>query len=323
MGIGTKSDFVIYNEEYYAGMIETIARNLNVFNGASAGAIRLENRMIKGDYEKKSFWPLTGSIINRRDPTSTSSVDSIALDMGEDINVKLNRRIGPFAGTFDQFKKIAVDPGQRSLIIGRKVGEAKTQEMIDIAISALVAAIQNQGSAHEDDSSGTVTHAGLVDTLNKFGDRMGDIIMWVMHSKTYADLIKKDISDKITNVASRTIYGANPASLGRPVLVVDSPSLIDTSPSPDQYRILGLTSGAASVIESETEEVAQEKITGLANIVWRIQGEYAYNLDLKGYKWDTVNGGVNPDDSTLGTGTNWDQIATSVKDTAGALLIVQ
>ena len=49
----------------------------------------------------------------------------------------------------------------------------------------------------------------------------------------------------------------------------------------------------------------------------RLQGEYAYNVGVKGTAWDVANGGVNPDDATLGTGTNWDSVMDDVKDLAG------
>jgi hypothetical protein len=41
---------------------------------------------------------------------------------------------------------------------------------------------------------------------------------------------------------------------------------------------------------------------------------------VKGYRWDVTNGGANPDDSSLGTGSNWDRAATSDKDLAGVVL---
>jgi hypothetical protein len=61
-------------------------------------------------------------------------------------------------------------------------------------------------------------------------------------------------------------------------------------------------------------------VSGLEQISYRLQGEYAYNLGLKGYTWDIANGGANPSAAALATGTNWDQVATDDKDTAGVIL---
>ncbi|MGH9339528.1 MAG: major capsid protein, partial [Acidobacteriota bacterium] len=59
------------------------------------------------------------------------------------------------------------------------------------------------------------------------------------------------------------------------------------------------------------------------NLVMRIQGEYAYNLRLRGFAWDVTNGGANPTDSALGTSTNWDKAATADKSLAGIRIKTQ
>jgi hypothetical protein len=55
----------------------------------------------------------------------------------------------------------------------------------------------------------------------------------------------------------------------------------------------------------------------------RLQGEYAFNLRVKGFAWDTANGGVNPTDGAVGTDDNWDLIATETKALAGVYLLTQ
>jgi hypothetical protein len=61
-------------------------------------------------------------------------------------------------------------------------------------------------------------------------------------------------------------------------------------------------------------------VSGLDNLVYRFQGEFAYNMGVKGFKWDTGNGGANPDATALGTGSNWDAASTSYKDFAGCII---
>jgi hypothetical protein len=55
----------------------------------------------------------------------------------------------------------------------------------------------------------------------------------------------------------------------------------------------------------------------------RWQSEYGYNVECKGFKWDIANGGINPSNATLGTTTNWDQVAYDDKLTAGVRLVTQ
>jgi hypothetical protein len=74
---------------------------------------------------------------------------------------------------------------------------------------------------------------------------------------------------------------------------------------------------AAVLEDSEEEMLYTDVITGKENIITRLQGEFAYNMNLKGFAWDVANGGVNPDDTALGTGSNWDSVMDSDKDLAG------
>jgi hypothetical protein len=60
-----------------------------------------------------------------------------------------------------------------------------------------------------------------------------------------------------------------------------------------------------------------QTVTGLENLVIRLQGEYAINVGLRGFTWDTTNGGINPTAAALATAGNWDQTAASIKDLAG------
>jgi hypothetical protein len=108
--------------------------------------------------------------------------------------------------------------------------------------------------------------------------------------------------------------------LGRPILVTDSASLINTTPNPDQYFILGLTAGGVQLIDTETNDLIIDDVTGLEQLVRRYQGEYAFNVGIKGFQWDVTNGGSNPAAAALGTGSNWDKVVTDNKDTAGVVL---
>ena len=145
-----------------------------------------------------------------------------------------------------------------------------------------------------------------------------------MHSKAYFDLVKEQISANITNVADRVIYGGTPATLNRPVIISDVPALTDANGSAtDTYNTLGLVADGVVISESEQSDIISEIVTGLENLVFRIQGEYAFNVKCKGFKWDVTNGGANPTDTALGTTTNWDKAATDNKDLAGVRIVTQ
>jgi hypothetical protein len=323
MAIGKASDFKIYEEEFYGGMFEAVAQTTQAFNGASAGAMRLVARELKGLYEKESFLADISGLISRRDTTSVSSATDLAMTQGEFISVKVNRKIGPVAQTLDAWRKIGADQREMSFKLGQAIGERQAADYVNTAILAAETALAGQTNlVHTIGSSGTMTHGALVSGMAKMGDASSSIVAWVMHSKPFHDLIGQSITDKIFGVANVAIYSGTVATLGKPTIVVDAPALYDANGSlTDTYNTLGLVAGGVTVTESEQREIVSEVVTGLENLVMRVQGEYAFNVGVKGFKWDVTNGGANPTDSAIGTTTNWDKAATSDKHLAGVRIV--
>lgn len=327
MTIGTRSNFVIYQNELRGGIVETLTQASNYFNTAG-GVINLSTVSRRGDYAKESFFKNIASLVTRRDTTSVSAATDLPLTMDEIISVKLNRKIGPVTQTYDAFAKVAqqMTPEAFSLLMGNMVGKAMQVEMLNSALRSARAALNNQAAVkHTIAANGTMTTAALVDGLAKFGDAANNISAWVMHSKVFFDLMKHQIGTSANGdiVAGVAVQGANPLTLNRPVIVTDSDALAVTSggstPVTD-YFTLGLTANGVVVENTETERVVLDEVTGLENLVIRMQGEYAYNAGVKGFKWDIANGAANPSDSALGTGTNWDVAASSFKDYAGVII---
>lgn len=327
MAIGKASDFVLYDEQFRGGVIETLTQNTAAFNGASGGAIQLSTASMAGDYARESFLTNIANLVTRRDNTSVSAATSLIVSMAEFISVKLNRKIGPVDQTLDAFKKVQMsveDDRELSFLIGTQVAKAIEVEMLNTGLRSLRAAIANVSALlYTEPSSGTIASSTLNQGIMKFGDAFQRIAVLVMHSSVYRDLVGHQITptNNGDNIAGVVVQGASPATFGRPVIVTDSTALIvdeGTSSSPDNvYHTLGLVPGACAIENSEEESIVYDTVTGLESLVARLQGEYAYNIGLKGYQWDTTNGGVNPNDTALGTGSNWDKIATDNKDTAG------
>lgn len=330
MAAGTIANLVIYEPEFYAGMFESVTQNTEAFNAASANTIRLIQRDLIGHYNKESFFQSISDMIVRRDLTSVSSVEDTPMTQDELIGVKVNRRIGPISQAIGSLQKIGSSQSEMSFILGRMIGEEKVKDLLNTSILAAQAALAGQTALVYDntgETTATLNHLALVKGLAKFGDAATRIQAWVMHSKPYFDLMGQSIIDKITNVADATIYRGSVATLGKPVIVTDSAALWDQqgsgSAGDDVYSVMGLVSDAVVAAESENENIVSEVVTGLAQLVFRVQGEYAFNLNLKGFKWDTAEGGANPTDTALGTSSNWDKAMTSDKDLAGVLIKVR
>lgn len=328
MAAGTKTDFVIYQEEFWGGMSEVLQQNTEGFNAASNNAIRLVSRRLIGDYEKESFFKELTNVVARRDVTSVSSVADTALTQGEHIGVKINRRIGPFAQTLDAFRKIGDNPSEASFLLGQQMAKGIAKDYLDTALTAAVAGLSASAT------TGLVYNATALTTterslravhlargLAKMGDAASRVRCLVMHSKPFFDLMENHITEKVFEVAGAVIYGGSVPTLGKPVIVTDSAALV-TDATVDSYHVLGLVEDAIEVAESEDRNIVSDTVTGLENLVIRIQGEHAFNLKLKGMSWNTTSG-VNPTNAAIGTSTNWTKVATDLKSLPGFRIVVQ
>lgn len=68
------SDLIIYNDLAQTAFLERRQDNLQVFNDASNGAIVLDNELIEGDFRKRAFYKVGGSI-ETRNVNSTETVE--------------------------------------------------------------------------------------------------------------------------------------------------------------------------------------------------------------------------------------------------------
>ncbi len=327
MAIGLGSDFKIYQEFLHTRINEMLTQNGNVFNDASNGAVRLTTQSLRGEYQYKSFFKSLGAALStRRDLTVTSAQTDTAMTQDETISVKLNRKILPVAQTRDAFRKIFGSFSQTEFtgLVAEQVAQIMQLEMVNSSLLAVRAALKQQNASYLTESSlGTISTNTLVSGLSLLGDKADQIVCWIMHSKPYYDLVKNQIAANITGISNFNVAQGTPLSLGRPIIVTDSSALVANLTSPDlnNYFTLGLTADAVLVENSEEQEVIVQDVTGLENLAVRIQGEYAYNLSLKGFKWDVGNGGANPDNTAIALGTNWDTAFTDVKNRSGVAIM--
>lgn len=322
------SNFKVYQNYLKTRAAETLQQQADVFNAAVNNAVLLSTSEKPGDYEYESFFKDITSLVSRRDTTSLSAATKLSMLQDEFVRVKLNRKIGPVDQTRDSFRKIFARYSEMEFsgILGGQIAVAQQLDMLNSVLLAARAALvtNNSGSLlYTVPSSGTITTPSLVDGLSKMGDRSDRIVAWVMHSKVYFNLVKEQIAAKIEGIANFNVQTGTPVTLNRPVIVTDSPSLAVTSGSPavTDYYTLGLVRGGAMAEVTETSDIVIDDVTGGEQLLTRLQGEFAYNIGLKGFKWDVANGGgINPNPTNLGTGTNWDKASGDDKSLAGVVI---
>lgn len=328
--VGRLPEGLIYPELVHSGLVETLTQNTDAFNAASANAIRLVTQLRQGDFHQESFFKNVSGLVNRRIVNASpanAAVTASAVPGSELVSVKVNRRIGPVDQTLDSFKKMGQNPDFEvlSFLLGEQIAKAMQVEQLDTGLRAVVAAIVAQASLLTNGEASPPTTLDTLDLVNglaKFGDAADRVSMWVMHSKVYYDLVKDQITRNIDGLSNFNVASATPVTLNRPVLITDSSALVSQVDSPlrNQYTTLGLVQNAVVLEDSEAPTFHNEIVTGQQNLVTRLQGEFAYNVSCKGFAYDVTNGGVNPDDTAIGTGTNWDSVMDSVKDLAGVAI---
>ncbi|MFW9899729.1 MAG: major capsid protein [Candidatus Thorarchaeota archaeon] len=329
MAMGKASDFQVYHEQFYGGLYEKLAQNVDIFNAASRNAIRLVTEDMIGDYNKESFFDRVSNLVSRRDTTSVSAAADQKMTQGELVGVKINRKIGPVAQTLDAWEKIGltgpVAMKEMSFQLGKQIGEEMAHDMVETSIRCAESALSGEAANTYDatgQSTTTMTITHLFNGLKKFGDMASKIIIWIMHSKQYFDLNIQAAADKIYEEAGVVVYGGAPGTAGRPVIVTDADALnIGANSNTNTYQCLGLVENGVVVTDSESKRLVDEIVTGLENLSFRVQGEYAYNINLKGFAWDSTNGGANPNDAALRLASNWDKQYSSAKNLLGIRIV--
>lgn len=314
------SDMQVFQEEVQTNMTEVLQENVQLFNDASAGSIILGSDMFAGDFSKEAFYKRINNLVRRRDPSGTGAVTKQTLTQDLNISVKVAAGTPPIEFTLAQFEWLTKDPVEAGVVIGEQLAQEMLKDMLDTAVNATVGAIGNQSSLVHDGTAGTANLNALNAGSALFGDASGRIAAWLMHSKVAHDI--RDLS--LTNANRLFEFGTVNIfddGFGRPMIMFDSAQSITTG-TPNTYHTLGLVQGGVTINQSGFTDNFETK-NGDENIIRTYQGEWAYSLGLKGYKWDTANGGSAPTDAALGTGTNWDKNATDDKSTAGVLVNTQ
>lgn len=310
----------VFNNTVQTTTTEMFAQQVELFNAATRGAITLGTKPNAGDYASMTKYQKLSGLVAERDIDSSASVSALDLVRILEGSVKVARRLGPVNLEPSNFDWILRSPDEPAAVASEQAAKDKLADMLNTAISAFVAATLNVGTTLYSDmgSSTTLTLSGLADGAQLLGDAAKNIACWIMHSKSWTELYKANLAgtNMLFNYGNVAI-AADP--LGRPIVITDSTDLVNSS----DYYSLGIVNGGIVVEDNSDLRVITVEAGMTQNITAYWQGQYSYNLGLKGYKWDESHGGNSPSDAAIAVGTNWDKTATSVKDCAGIIVIAE
>lgn len=316
------SDFEVFTEFTYTAATEVLRQQIDLFNAATAGAIVLRAAANVGDYTDSAFYAKVADLVRRRNVYGVGTVTEKELAMLTETSVKVAAGTPPVRVDPAWWTWIQRNPEEGGVIYGKQLAVDMMADMLNTAIMAAVAALSGQASNIWDGSASTADFSDLLTGASKMGDASQAIRVWITHSKVMFDIW----GVALANGASLFTFGTinvRQDGFGRPIVITDSPSLVNLTPNPDIYRSIGLVSGGVLVEQNNDFDQNVETSNGNENIKRTIQSEWTYNLSVKGFAWDKASGGHSPNDAAIASTANWDKVVTSQKDLAGVLVLTQ
>lgn len=310
----------VFNQQLQTMTIETLAQQVEKFNAASAGAIVLTNQGFEGDYRFENFFASLHAAQRRVDRYGTNSAASPTnLAQLQEIGVKVAGGFGPIAWEPSQLSWVMANPAAALEAISRNLSEAIMKDQLNTAISAAVAAIEAQSTANVyDTGTGPITYADINLAHAKFGDSSSLLVADIMDGTQYHALVGQNLANTAQLFNYQGVLVVE--MLGKRVVVTDAPALRETGTGAD-VKVLSLVQGGVTVYDGSDLITNIETSNGNQRITTTMQADYAFGVAVKGFQWDTANGGKSPTDAEIATGSNWDKVATSVKHTAGVLTL--
>lgn len=318
----------IFNEQVRSTATELVDQDVQKFNETSAGTLILGNQYVIGDYVEQAMWQLVDGIATRRNAyAGTNKVDAQTLGQILDRSVKIDGRVGPLNITGTMMRRIGAGDTEPAAVVAAQASAAMFQDYLNTTAACLVAAIGANADVVLDVTSGSGAAANItMQNLNKVNAKMGDrsqqIRAYIMHSTAFHSLIDQAINntEHLFQIGDLNVYKD---FLGRRYVVSDIPALVDGYGASAKYRTLGLTPSAAIVQVGGLYDMVTSEQTGGENILRQMQGEYDFNVSLKGYSWVGHKAGKSPTDADLAAQASWSKVATSNKDTAGVMLLAK
>lgn len=310
----------VFNQFIMPAAMERLAQQIAKFNEASNGALVMTTEGFTGDFLQKSMWASLASAQRRVDRyAANGAVTPTDLQQLKESAVKVAGGFGPVLFEPAQMTYIRKATTEGIDMAATAFSDAVLADMLNTAIAALVAAIGNNVNAVNDVSATLgISRSAFNDAHAKFGDSSGNLIAQIMNGTAAHKLIGQNLTNsaQLFTAGNVTVLDV----LGKPIVITDAPALY-LAGTPNKLRVLSLAAGAATVMNDGDVISNVQDTNGKQRIETTWQADYTFGISLKGYSWDEVNGGKSPTDAELATGTNWDQTAASIKNTAGVMTI--
>jgi hypothetical protein len=318
------SDLTVFNEQLFSLVTEILDQQVQLFNAATFGGIVLASKPFGGDYSDASFFVNTANLVRRRNPYGTGTISNKSLTTLIETMVKVAAGTPTLDLAPGQFNWIKQNPDLAAATWAKQMAPQILADMLNVAIGSVEAALAGVAGTNVFDATGLTTPADKMTIDNqlvgnsKLGDRASEIRCWLMHSKPWFDLTRANAANTAILFKYDTVKVMSDP-LGNPFVIADLPALV-LAGTPNVYSSIGLQENGVAINTNDDYDQIVVEAVGDENIGRKMQSEWSYNVGVKGFTWDKVNGGHAPTDAALFTAGNWDKVATSFRDLAGVLV---
>lgn len=298
----------VYDEELQLAMMEALVQNIDVLNGSSNGAILMGTGSFFGNFQKDAFYDRIADLVVRRDIDSTAAAAAASMSLIEDVEVNLDYRVRAKESE-ENFKRRGRSVDEFIRMVGNQMAEDLVRRYLNLNVGALTAAVG--ANAAMTDSSLNAAKAGIDHLLKSdelYGERYGDIRAYLMNAASFHAIRKDEATNyQMDNVGGNLIVTGLTATMGKPVIVTNSP-LLTFNDGSQRNRILALTEGAITMTERGDRAVFIDRDGSGENISTLVAVDGTIKCGLKGYAYDDATAGKSPTDAVYQTASSWTKI---------------
>lgn len=297
---------------------DLLNENVEIFNEHSNGAIVLSAQSIQGDFAQSLDVTLGKDLIKSRNPYIQQDLTDKHFSRTADNIVKLGMGLNPISWTNAEFNWVKQNPSLAGVKIGRAMAQQSMQRMAEFAIGSLATCLNgNAKIKHEVAKDSTISHIDFVQAISPMGDQFNSIDLYVIHSKTYFELVNTTFANA-ENLWDFGNFTVMRTALGHKFLITDNKGLLKED---KQIYSLGLKKGSALVGTEQDFAQATVSITGKENLGYRYQAEWTSALKIanRRYKTNTDLNGLTY--AAVTTAANWETISDDPKDETGVIIV--
>lgn len=306
----------------WAGLSEM----LEVFNASSAGAIRLTSTPAMlatkpGSHYETLRYKTISNLDNRANVATDGDIDTLKLETNSGASVLQTRSLGPVEVSDDFSDRSLGSNATVASNLGNQFAQAQLQALRNnvIAIAAAAGTTAYSAAHYTDNTPGSATGARVPFTaaiaeamMQDMADARQNMKLWVMPSLIFSNLITANLAFTALDTVAGSILndGQRYQFMGLPILVVDAPVLIGSTPTSSYYTrygvlLLGDNAVSADIVSEKPVETDRNIVANSPTTI--VRGQYTVNYNSTGAKFRIAVGatGINPTDAVLITAANW------------------